>query len=68
MPNPKRRHSNSRTGKRRNSNKRIRKDSLSICSNCGALKLPHTVCKSCGYYKGVPVLKVGKKKKEKDEK
>jgi len=67
MPNPKRRHSNSRTGKRRNSNKKIRKSSLSVCSNCGASKLPHTVCKACGYYKGVSVLDVEKKKK-KDEK
>jgi large subunit ribosomal protein L32 len=64
MPNPKRRHSNSRTGKRR-SNKKIGKISLSICPNCGSLKLPHTVCKSCGYYKGVPVLKIEEKQRGK---
>ncbi len=64
MPNPKRRHSNSRTGKRRNSNKKYRKSSLSICPNCGSLKLPHTVCEFCGYYRGVPVLKIKEKKKE----
>jgi large subunit ribosomal protein L32 len=66
MPNPKRRHSNSRTGKRRNSNKKIRKSSLSVCSNCGASKLPHTACSSCGYYKGVPVVKIAKDKKKKE--
>jgi len=64
MPNPKRRHSNSRTGKRRNSNKRVKKTSLSVCSNCGSSKLPHTVCNSCGYYKGVPVIEIKKSKKE----
>lgn len=26
------------------------------CNNCGARKLPHHVCPSCGYYKGRPVV------------
>jgi len=63
MPNPKRRHSNSRTGKRRNTHKKVSEPSLVSCTNCGAKKLPHTVCKSCGYYKDVPVLTVKKKEK-----
>jgi large subunit ribosomal protein L32 len=69
MPNPKRRHSNSRTGKRRGGNSGVKKSSLSICPNCGALKRPHTVCKSCGYYKGVNVLNLEKRsrKKKKNE-
>jgi len=66
MPNPKRRHSNSRTGKRRGSNQKIKRASLSVCSNCGALKLPHTVCNSCGYYKGVSVVKMEEKKGKKE--
>lgn len=37
------------------------------CANCGAKKLPHRVCKKCGYYKGEPVLEVEKKKKKKEE-
>lgn len=26
------------------------------CPNCGARKLPHHLCPSCGYYKGRQVL------------
>ena len=26
------------------------------CSNCGARKLPHHLCPSCGHYKGRQVL------------
>ncbi|HOK56856.1 MAG TPA: 50S ribosomal protein L32 [bacterium] len=57
MPNPKRKHSKSRTGKRRNS-KKVRSVPLTKCPNCGAVKLPHFVCNVCGYYKGVQVIKV----------
>ncbi|MFN4227611.1 MAG: 50S ribosomal protein L32 [Candidatus Ratteibacteria bacterium] len=57
MPNPKRRHSKSRTGKRRSS-KKVRSVTLTKCSNCGAIKLPHFVCQVCGYYKGSQVIKV----------
>jgi len=63
MPNPKRKHSKSRTGKRRNS-KKVRNVVLSKCPNCGALKSPHSVCPKCGYYKGeliVPIKEKGKK-------
>lgn len=63
MPNPKRRHSKGRTGQRRNS-KKIRSFAFSKCANCGDSKLPHSVCGSCGYYKGVPVV-VSVSKKEK---
>jgi len=52
MPNPKRRHSNSRTNMRRRSRRLVATD-LSVCTQCGALKLPHRVCPACGYYKGV---------------
>lgn len=57
MPNPKRKHSKSRTGKRRSS-KKVRNIPLTKCPNCGAMKLPHFVCKVCGYYKGVQIIKV----------
>ncbi len=57
MPNPKRKHSKSRTGKRRSS-KKVRSVALSKCPNCGAIKLPHFVCQVCGYYKGIQVVKV----------
>lgn len=61
MPNPKRKHSKSKTRKRRSS-KKIRNVPFSKCPNCGAIKLPHFACSKCGYYKGVPVLTIESKK------
>ncbi len=37
---------------------------LSDCPNCGAKKLPHRVCESCGFYKGRQIItKVVKEEK-----
>ncbi|HHT9117386.1 MAG TPA: 50S ribosomal protein L32 [Candidatus Hypogeohydataceae bacterium YC38] len=73
MPNPKRRHSNSRTGKRRahdsleppnipsfhivqrssgNLSKRF------ICPHCKHVKLSHSICHNCGYYRGRQMVAV----------
>lgn len=30
--------------------------SFSLCSNCGAPKLPHKACPECGYYRGRQVV------------
>jgi large subunit ribosomal protein L32 len=49
MPNPKRRHSKSRTSKRRTHDS-LKKTSLSVCPQCQEPKPPHVVCKNCGYY------------------
>ncbi|MGH9580858.1 MAG: 50S ribosomal protein L32, partial [Terriglobales bacterium] len=57
MPNPKRRHSRSRTGKRRAHDALVAR-SLSECPNCHERKLPHRVCPKCGYYKGREVMDV----------
>jgi len=56
MPNPKRRHSNARTGKRR-AHDALDRPSLSTCKNCGEVKRPHTVCPNCGFYAGREVVK-----------
>lgn len=32
------------------------------CPNCGARKLPHHICPSCGHYRGRAVLTVNKAK------
>ena len=53
---PKRRHSTGRKGKRRASIK-LAVASMTVCANCGQMTTPHQVCKSCGYYKGVQVVK-----------
>jgi len=53
---PKRKHSNSRTGKRR-SHQRLKAKELTSCPKC-AYRLPtHVLCPNCGYYQGRVVLK-----------
>ncbi|HAN04305.1 MAG TPA: 50S ribosomal protein L32 [Elusimicrobia bacterium] len=52
MPNPKRKHTPMRRDKRRSQNWKLEVKSLSPCGNCGALRLPHRVCPSCGSYNG----------------
>jgi len=65
MPNPKRKHTNSRTNSRRKQNWKIRISSLSKCPQCGAMRLPHRVCPACGFYKGR--IEIPKKEKAKKE-
>jgi large subunit ribosomal protein L32 len=55
MPNPKRRHSKSRSRKRR-AHDALTAVGSSACSNCQAPKLPHRVCAKCGYYDGRQVI------------
>ncbi|MGW8194151.1 MAG: 50S ribosomal protein L32 [Desulforhopalus sp.] len=47
---PKRRHSRSRTRKRR-SHDALKAPSLSLCADCGEPKEPHRLCSSCGKYR-----------------
>ncbi|NLP26430.1 MAG: 50S ribosomal protein L32 [Clostridiales bacterium] len=54
---PKRKHSKSRRDKRRSSVWKLDMPAFSRCTNCGEIATPHKVCKSCGFYKGVEVLK-----------
>ena len=51
---PKRRTSVSRRNKRR-SHHALSAMASNSCSNCGALRRPHRVCESCGYYNGKQV-------------
>jgi large subunit ribosomal protein L32 len=52
---PKRKLSKSRRGKRQSHQQAIPAN-LTTCPQCNEPKLPHHVCKNCGYYKGRPVL------------
>ena len=52
---PKRRHSHQRSAKRR-SHQSLKVEGLSVCSNCKEPKLPHRICKNCGYYDGKQVV------------
>jgi large subunit ribosomal protein L32 len=51
MPNPKRRHSKTRTAKRR-THDALKAAGLSECPHCHEPKAPHRVCQNCGYYRG----------------
>ena len=54
---PKRKTSKARRDKRRSAVWKLKQPAFSVCPQCGGLKAPHKVCASCGYYKGVQVLK-----------
>jgi large subunit ribosomal protein L32 len=55
MPNPKRKHSKTR-GRKRRTHYKATAPSMSACSNCGEMKLNHSVCPSCGFYDGKSVI------------
>lgn len=54
---PKRKVSRQRRDKRRTHYK-LTAPELVECNHCHSLKLPHRVCKECGYYNGKEVVKV----------
>ena len=53
---PKRRHSATRGKKRRTGWKLKTHAGTNVCSHCGAPRLPHRICPSCGYYKGEEIV------------
>ena len=55
---PKRKTSKARRDRRRSNVWKLDRPGMSRCDNCGAIKAPHRVCKNCGFYKGVEVLKI----------
>ncbi|MFH1542158.1 MAG: 50S ribosomal protein L32 [bacterium] len=67
MPQPKKRHSNVRQGKRRFSNYRIKAKQSSSCVACGAMTLPHHACPKCGNYNGRQTKTIKEKKAKKDK-
>jgi large subunit ribosomal protein L32 len=64
MANPKRRHSNSRTNKRR-ANWKLSLPKIKLCPKCGTPILMHRVCPKCGYYKGKKIIEIVEKEKKK---
>jgi large subunit ribosomal protein L32 len=52
---PKRKHSNSRTGKRR-SHDALKPRQLHHCPKCSTEVPSHVVCPNCGYYMGRTVV------------
>ena len=59
---PKRKVSKARRDKRRGSNWKLTAPNLIKCPQCGAFRLPHRACKSCGFYDGRQVMNVGEEK------
>lgn len=64
MAHPKRRHSHSRTRKKR-THQKLSTPTLVVCTECKNLKPAHMVCPFCGYYKGREVIVIEKKEKKK---
>jgi len=60
-PLPKRKVSKGRRDRRR-AHDALKPRNLTACSNCGSMRLPHTVCPECGFYKGREVIEVSKEK------
>lgn len=63
VPQPKRKLSKGRRDRRRAQDALISQN-LVQCSNCGEMRLPHTVCPKCGFYQGREVIAIDKDKKK----
>ncbi len=61
------RHTKSHT-KNRRSHHALKSTGLVKCANCKIPKRSHTVCASCGYYRGRQVLNLVKKLEKKQKK
>ena len=59
MPVPKKRHSKTRSRKRR-THWKLTAPAVVDCPHCHEAKLPHRVCPHCGYYAGKEIMLVGK--------
>ena len=63
---PKSKITRSRRGMRR-SHDFLSTYSLNECDNCGAFKLPHHVCLSCGYYNKKEIIQINEEVDLEDE-
>ena len=61
VPHPKRKHSKGRRDRRRGQDGLVA-ISLVQCSNCGEMRLSHTICPNCGHYQGREVISTEKEK------
>jgi len=57
MPVPKKKMSKSRQGQRRSHDK-LSQPTMSECSQCHEMRMPHHVCSHCGYYKDKEVMEI----------
>jgi large subunit ribosomal protein L32 len=59
MPVPKKKTSKAKSRSRRASAWRLDTPARSVCPRCGSAKLPHVVCRACGWYGGRQAIEVG---------
>jgi large subunit ribosomal protein L32 len=64
VPLPKRKLSKGRRDRRR-AHDALQATTLVQCSQCGEMRMPHTVCPHCGYYQGREIISMGKEEKKK---
>ncbi len=64
VPQPKRKLSKGRRDRRR-AQDALQAINLVQCSNCGEMRLPHTVCPHCGHYQGREIVSLEKEEKKK---
>lgn len=63
---PKRRHSRQRKGKRRASISLAIPNAV-VCPNCQNMMIAHSVCKTCGFYRGKEIINMNKAPKNQAE-
>jgi len=63
MANPKKRMTSTRSGNRR-SHHALKAKNLVTCPKCKASIMSHQVCKNCGMYNGVQVIKIASTNKK----
>jgi large subunit ribosomal protein L32 len=61
MTTPTNKKSKAKTRARRANHDRITLQNTLICDNCGADRLPHRACPSCGNYKGRTAVAIKQK-------
>lgn len=61
MTTPTNKKSKAKTRARRANHDRITLQNTLICDNCGADRLPHRACPSCGHYKGRTAVAIKQK-------
>jgi len=64
VPLPKRKLSKGRRDRRR-AHDALVATNLVQCSQCGEMRLAHTVCTNCGYYQGREIINMKKEEKKK---
>ncbi len=54
---PKRRTTRSKRNMRRANHDKVAAPTIVPCANCGAMSVPHRMCKACGHYDGKEIVK-----------